>query len=53
MLNGFTDFSVGDIGDKFLNTFNYRVVTCVKLLSKWNNYKDNIGFWVSSGFLFY
>ena len=48
MLSGFTDFSVGNIGDKFAKTFNYRVVTCVKLLSKWNNYKENIGFWVSS-----
>ncbi len=41
MLKGFTDFIVGE---------HYRVVTCVKLLSKWKNYKDNIEFWVSSGF---
>ena len=48
MLNTFTDFSIGNIGDKFSKKFNYKVVKCVKLLSKWENYKENFGFWVSS-----
>ena len=48
MLNTFSNFSIGNIGEKFAKKFNYKVVKCVKLLSKWENYKENFGFWVSS-----
>ena len=48
VLNTFTDFKIGNIGDKFAKKFNYKVVKCVKLLSKWENYKENFGFWISS-----
>ena len=48
MLNTFNNFSIGNIGEKFAKKFNYKAVKCVKLLSKWENYKENFGFWVSS-----